>query len=370
MKKHAHIFFTKVNAILVCIVLGIIFFEQNATLVEKYYYSSFYPISSNFQRLIFNIFPFSIGDCLCAIAVLFFSYKIISMALAIGKVDNKKIFLLQKLNKLFQLLLCIFIAFKMLWAINYNRLGITYQFKIKEQASNTNELQNFIEKGIENANNLRRQIVDTNLPNINIDSCFAETEQCYFAIKKYYPFLQVNHFGIKKNLLNSLGNSFGYTGYYNPFTGEAQVRTDIPSIMLPFICCHEVAHQIGYASEDEANFIASIVANESHNIYFKYSLQLELLDYAFYELMLQYIYKNNLEQWKKEKFRLIDCLSTQVKKDRKAIKLFFQKNKNQISAVSNVVYDKYLKLNQQQQGIESYNNVVNWLISYSSKLSK
>ena len=92
---------------------------------------------------------------------------------------------------------------------------------------------------------------------------------------------ELYHFALKPNLYSGLGNYFGYTGYYNPFTGEAQVRTDIPQILTPAIACHEVAHQLGYASEDEANFIAYLLCSHSNNIYFKYAITLELIDYAY-----------------------------------------------------------------------------------------
>ncbi len=58
-----------------------------------------------------------------------------------------------------------------------------------------------------------------------------------------------------------LGNYLGFTGYYNPFTGEAQVNTTVPQFLLPNIALHEMGHQIGYAKEDEANFSAYLAAS-------------------------------------------------------------------------------------------------------------
>ena len=47
----------------------------------------------------------------------------------------------------------------------------------------------------------------------------------------------------------------GFSGYLNPFTNEAQVDILIPKYQLPTTASHEVAHQLGYAAENEANFI-------------------------------------------------------------------------------------------------------------------
>jgi hypothetical protein len=72
----------------------------------------------------------------------------------------------------------------------------------------------------------------------------------------------------------------GYSGYYNPFTGEAQVNTTIPIFLQPFVSCHEIAHQLGYAREDEANFVAYLVAKNSTDQSLKYSAYLDLFIYA------------------------------------------------------------------------------------------
>ncbi len=60
-----------------------------------------------------------------------------------------------------------------------------------------------------------------------------------------------------------LGNYLGFTGYYNPFTGEAQVNTTVPLFVQPFTTCHEIGHQLGYAKENEANFAGYLAAKSS-----------------------------------------------------------------------------------------------------------
>ena len=72
----------------------------------------------------------------------------------------------------------------------------------------------------------------------------------------------------------------GFTGYYNPFTGEAQVNTTVPKFLLPYITLHEIGHQLGYAKEDEANFSGYLAAVDSHDTLFQYSTYLDLFVYA------------------------------------------------------------------------------------------
>jgi len=65
---------------------------------------------------------------------------------------------------------------------------------------------------------------------------------------------------VKATLFNLLADYVGFTGYFNPFTAEGQVRTDMPGLELPFVACHETAHMLGFASESEANLIGYLVA--------------------------------------------------------------------------------------------------------------
>ena len=56
----------------------------------------------------------------------------------------------------------------------------------------------------------------------------------------------------------------GFAGYLNPFSGEAQVNDNTPLLGTAFTTCHEMAHQLGYAPEKEANFIGYLacISNE------------------------------------------------------------------------------------------------------------
>ncbi|TAG08533.1 MAG: DUF3810 family protein [Sphingobacteriia bacterium] len=47
---------------------------------------------------------------------------------------------------------------------------------------------------------------------------------------------------------------------------------------------------------------------------------------------------------------------------------FFMQHQRDISSISNNLYDQYLKMNQQLKGINSYNDVVGWIIAYESKV--
>ena len=168
-----------------------------------------------------------------------------------------------------------------------------------------------------------------------------------------YPFLLYKYPLIKSSLFTPWSSWIGYTGYYNPFTGEAQVRTDLPRIMIPFIACHEAAHQIGYADESEASFVALIVSEKSSSVYLRYSALMDLYRYTRMELYLRNTYPDGPEKMNKE-----------VKNDLLYIHNFFQKEAFKQSETISNAYDLYLRMNGLEKGIESYNDVVAWAINW------
>ena len=84
------------------------------------------------------------------------------------------------------------------------------------------------------------------------------------ALLYFYPSVKFSFYGY-------LANYLGFSGYYNPFTGEAQVNTTVPRFVQPFTTCHEIGHQLGYAKEKEANFCGFLATKSSPDPAFRYS---------------------------------------------------------------------------------------------------
>ena len=67
-------------------------------------------------------------------------------------------------------------------------------------------------------------------------------------------------------------SAMDFTGFYFPFTGEANLNVDCPASFLPSTIVHEMAHQRGIASEQECNFIAIAVSLASGDPVYRYSV--------------------------------------------------------------------------------------------------
>ena len=177
----------------------------------------------------------------------------------------------------------------------------------------------------------------------------------YQNIKIQYPFLLYNNQSVKPSLLTSIVSYAGYSGYYNPFSGEAQVNTDLPKFYMPFVTCHEMAHQLGYASESEASFVGYLAAIHSSKPLFRYSALFELFLVANSELLQRDFWSGILN---------LKSLNPSVKKDRRIFREFILGRQNNVEPIIKNVYDQYLKANQQKSGINSYNELVGWVMAY------
>ena len=350
------------------LVIGI--FSLSPFLVEKWYSIGVYPGLASLLRILTSRIPFSIGDLIYFFVV---TYLIIKLIKGLVLIYQKKytrdrfFFFLFKLTKV---VLWAYIVFKLLWGLNYNRLGIAYQLEISKKEYSKEEVTLLTNQLIEKVNECRRQIKDTVLPVPSLDSIYREAFRSYQNVSADYGFLHYRNRSVKPSLFSGLGDYMGFTGYYNPFTGEAQLRSDIPRVLIPFIACHEIAHQLGYASESEANFVGYLAAASSEDVYFRYSVYNDLFSYAQGEEIALYGKEKNFKAFENVIQYNKTHLDSLVKKDRREIREFFNKRKNRISPAVSGLYDQYLKMNKQSAGVNSYNEVIGWLIAYQKKYGK
>jgi hypothetical protein len=137
-------------------------------------------------------------------------------------------------------------------------------------------------------------------------------------------------------------------GYYNPFTGEAQVNANLPKFMLPFVIMHEMAHQYGVGAEDDANLLAYVLSMKSNDNGLRYSASFNIWLYAHSMLRQRDTVAANEIKAMLNPITLghIDTL--------RALR---RKYRGDFSKYSGRAYDSYLKLNNQKDGIESYDKV-------------
>jgi hypothetical protein len=337
-------------------------FSLNEAWVEKYYTYGFYPVFSKALRLLFGWIPFSLGDLVYVGAFIFLVMKAWKLIRLLAKRKVKEYLSWILFRKYLKLVLWIYIVFNVFWGLNYNRQGIAHQLGLNVQAYTAKDLYDLASALQQQLNTYAVQVDSVKRLSLNNNTIlFNEGIAVYKGISGQYPFLTYKQASLKPSLFTDIGQFFGFTGYYNPFSGEAQIKTSVPVFVKPFILCHEMAHQLGYAKENEANMVAFLSGRVSDNVEFRYSAYWDAYTYAVRELR-----RYDTTAFKE----LRKTVHPQFRKDYKTYLEYLYKSRNVVEPLMSEFYDSYLKMNNQPKGRATYNEVVAWLVAYMKKYGK
>ena len=266
------------------------------------------------------------------------------------------------------ILIKLYVVFELIWGLNYLKTSPAVAFNLTvPQSYSKAEVDILSLELIKELNQTRQILSDSAITILQTNAIFEANILAYQKIALKYPFLNYSSPSIKTAQFTKLGDYLGYLAFYQPITGEAIVRGDLPILTLPFTVSHEIAHQLGYASETEANFIAFVIGSESDQPLFRYSMLLQLFSYVQIAHLDLLASKGDFKQWKEIIERNKQLLSPKVIDDRKKIKVFFAARSALLIPASVTLYDQFLQLNKQAKGIDSYNDVILWALAYRKK---
>jgi hypothetical protein len=285
----------------------------------------------------------SIGDIIYIGVSLYIIVLIIKWIRKLVKKQVNRQGVLQALLGIFSFAGVVYIWFFLGWGGNYSKQKLSEHWGLEAAGKmSDSDVVSYDRYLVSKLNEYAPQVRSINFEEIEKQS------------QKYY-----GQFAATKNKVSSLkvkaslfGNGLEYSGvqgYYNPFTGEGQVNANLPGFMQPFVICHEMAHQAGIAAEDDANLMAFVIGLNSNDADFVYS--------AYFNVFL---YTNN-------SVRSIDTvLANSIRNTLNPVTLAHiqtmrelrKKYRSRMSEYTGYFYDNFLKLNQQEKGMDSYNDVV------------
>jgi hypothetical protein len=320
--------------------------------VERVYAQNIYPIIAIVNRWFFQFFPFSAGDI---IYIFGFTYLVFLIFQVFRNIKTPMLYLTQLSTYLLQIVWVFYLS----WGFNYFREPLAKQLNISETKYTMTQLQDITDKMIDKSNSLQLQLAQNDSLAVEIpygiERIIKKAEEGYVQIEniigqKYTVPCE------KSSLLSKPISYMGVSGYLNPFSGEAQINKIYPKIFLPSIASHEIAHQLGYAPEDEANFLGYLSASHNSDPYFRYSAYIDALYYCLIEMR------------KADK----DMYKIYIKKVNKGIlknysEAFQFSKTHQFPIDFSSTYDAYLKMNKQKSGIKSYSEMLSLLIAYEGE---
>lgn len=157
----------------------------------------------------------------------------------------------------------------------------------------------------------------------------------------------------------------GHTGIFWAPTAESGVPLNTARADLAFIMCHEAAHRLGIASEQEANFSAFLACQASEDVRLSYSGYFNAFAYCVNALLradaerVQPLLQEVADSGLYEGVVL-------VLNDREATRAHYQAYEGPVEDVGTAVNDTYLKSFGETEGVRSYGLVVDYLIAWSA----
>jgi len=327
--------------------------------VESWYSQGVYPGFGMALRKVFGKLPISIGDLLVTALIIGGLIKLLIFLFSRQAGKWKKVVSWKKAGGLVITVIWFYIAFHLFWGLNYYRLGSAHLLKLELKpytAQDVDTLMRQIQWRLEKACSdslLVEKSKTSDRVKLGNDAMLA-----YREASGQYPFMQFKQISLKPILLGKLQAYAGYAGYIFPFTGEAHADFYVPNATLPFTVCHEMAHQLGFGAESEANLIGFLAARESKNPAFIYSAYAGIHQYALVELF-------KMDTILARPF--IDKIPHLLKKDLKEQNKFQQEHSSFLQPALDAAYTLYLQGNNQPMGLQSYNRVVAWLVAFGKK---
>jgi Protein of unknown function (DUF3810) len=339
-------------------------FPGHSGLVHTYDKHFFYFFQT-FRGILFSFLPFSLGDVIYIVAGGWLLLTVCKWVAYIVRFRAKKHLLTSSVLRTVNTILAGYLFFFFGWGANYYKVPLHTYWGFDTARSDT---------GWKHDPALRRQYrTKDSLALVAFDSFLVVQINAYAPhyrkmslseindrAKKYYSAYTDCH--VAKYGLQIKPTFFGYfmerlavEGYYNPFTGEGQVDKGLPGFTMPFLVSHEMAHQAGIAAEDDANLVAYALGTACADSTFRYSSYLNIWIYTSNRLYRRdSATANRLEQ-------MLNKLTT-AQLD--TLDQLSKKYQNKFALYSSDLYDSYLKMQDQKEGIRSYGNVSSaaWLL--------
>lgn len=330
-------------------------FADHARTVERYYSQGFYPVICHIFHPVFNLFPFSIGDIIYILVVVWIIYAFIKLVRLLFK---KQWELAGRVVLGFVVGIEIAIAaFYLFWGMNYYRPPASELLNLRDSDYTVADLRTVTSELIDSANACRERVNNSDLAQAN-KAIYQTAIGAVKRLEDSSAVFKVYHPDIKPSLLTPLLNYLGTSGYLNPFTSESQVNYQMPVFAKPFVACHELSHQMGFAPEDEANFVGFLAGIHSNDRLLRYSTYME----GVQEFMFTLRHQDSIARKELRK-----RISPRVLADFKTERDYWLTYEGRVERLSSVFYDNFLKVNNQPYGLRTYNRMVLLILAYRKK---
>lgn len=251
------------------------------------------------------------------------------------------------------------LLYMLLHGVNFYRTPLSELMELDTTPKDAAFLQEVCIELAERASAAREETAENDAGVTVLSTSLSETlvqaGDGYSALTERYAFLKGAVTRVKPVQLSHRWSYTGITGTYFPMLAEANVNIDVPAFSLPATAAHEIAHTRGFSREDECNFLGflSCMVHPS-------------ADYRYSGYLFAYIYCSNaLYEYDEEAWYTVYAhCSDGVRRDLVAQNEYWAAFKGPVQEASSAVNDEFLQAQGTEDGVLSYNRVVELLLAY------
>jgi hypothetical protein len=301
-----------------------------ALTVERWYSRGLYPPLQRILTSATNLVPFALFDVLCiaATALAFaIAYRRIRTA---GWRSGTR----QLLAGAAHAGAIVYLAFLAMWGLNYRRVPLTGKLEFDPSRVTATAAVRF---GDANAAILNARYAEAHQAPASRDVLAAAFQDAVRVLGAPGPVVPGRP---KQTLFGEYFHQTAVAGMTDPFLLETLIAPDLLEVELPFVIAHEWAHLAGYADESEANFVAWLTCGRADGAA-QYSGALSLIGYQLPKTTI---------------------LDPGPRSDLFAIRYRYSRTSRTLRVAARNGYDRYLKANRVERGVESYDAVVQLIL--------
>ena len=304
----------------------------------------------------------SFAELILYAAVMFVVFSLAYFVVCFIRTRKKGRFTLNFIVIMLALVLCVRVFFLVFCGVDYNRESVAQKMALDVRPQSVQVLYDttvYVQGMLnEAAGKVERDEDGLFSPSRTIDEMLISAQDVF---DRYVLGTSVvsGAFSPPKAVQSSeIMNRLMISGFYFPYTGEANVNVAEGYLYLPYTACHEKAHQCGVMREDEASFVSYLACMKSNDADFRYSALVK----AYISLSNE-LYYTDRELY----FEMSKSLDIRVIYDLEKYREHINEYAGGIAVLSENVNDTYLKAQGQSDGVESYGGLADLIIAYYIK---
>ncbi|MCR5089469.1 MAG: DUF3810 domain-containing protein, partial [Oscillospiraceae bacterium] len=331
-------------------------FRYNRTVMQTLYRHIVRPLHLSLISLTGKV-SFSVAELVIILTVLSVLVRLAVSLIRLVREPGRGRQLLRILLWLLALVLWIYAGFCLMWGVYYYSEDFSENAGIRSRDVSVEELETVTAWFAELANRYAPLVPrdENGVYAADRAAILRKSETLYREAAGLCPALQGPEVPVKPFFFSRLLSLVDFTGFFFPFTGEANVNMDSPSAFFAASAAHEIAHQRGVAREQEANFCAvlSSLANGDP-------------DYCYSASLLACVHLGNALNGADPSAlsRIRDGLDERVLADLATDRDYWAQFETPIGELSNAVYEEFLQSYDQELGLKSYGACTDLLVCF------